>query len=76
MFIDFKNLVATCEPARLTYPELADEKKALIEALYHDNVDEGLVQWVAILLDQARESGYDGGYSDAHWYAKGMGDGA
>jgi hypothetical protein len=75
MYIDFKNLV--CIEAKLLEPqELAEEKKALLAALYHDNVDEGLVQWVETLLDQARETGYHGGYSDAHWYTKGVGDGA
>jgi hypothetical protein len=76
MFINFPNLAATCQPERLTYSELVSEKKRLIDALFHGNIDPGLIQWVDELLDQAHESGYDGGYSDAHWYAKGIGDGA
>lgn len=74
MHINFLELAATTTPRILNYQDLAEEKKALIEALYHDNVDEGLVQWVETLLDEARESGYHGGYSDAHWFARGMED--
>lgn len=75
MFIDILDL-ADNTPALLTYSELASEKERLIEALFHGDIDPGFIQWVDELLDQARESGYHGGYSDAHWYAKGMGDGA
>ena len=76
MFIDFKDLVLKCQPKRLTAQEVHDERVKLIGELLRDNVDPGLVQWVDELIVQAEESGYDGGYSDAHWYAKGIGDGA
>lgn len=76
MFIDFKNFALECQPKRLTADEVRQDRIKLIAELMRDNVDPGLVQWVDELIVQAEESGYDGGYSDAHWYAKGIGDGA
>lgn len=74
MHIDFT--FAVQQPKRLTPDEIRDQKKRLIEALYHDNVDEGLIQWVDTLVDGAEESGYHGGYSDAHYYLAREQDGA
>jgi hypothetical protein len=76
MHINFQDLAITEQPRRLTYTELNAEKIKLLRELIDDDVDLGLVQMVHHLIDDAQESGYYGGYSDAHWYAKGIGDGA
>lgn len=76
MFLDFKDLVLKCQPERLTADEVRQERVKLIAELMRDNVDLGLVQWVDELLEQAEESGYHGGYSDAHYYARREEDGA
>lgn len=78
MYIDFLDLVPGFEesPKPLTYVELEAAKQELIQVLMAADLDYGLIHMVRDLIDQAREAGYHGGYSDAHWYAKGMGDGA
>ncbi len=79
MHIDFLDLAeeAGFEPARrLTVMEFEKEKNELLRILIDDDVDLGLVQMVHHLLDDAMESGYHGGYEDAHYYARGMGDSA
>lgn len=73
MHIDFLDLV---ESRTLTAVEVYNEKIALLKELIEEDVDLGLVQRIHHLIDDAEKSGYHGGYSDAHWYAKGMGDGA
>lgn len=70
MFINFQDLAADMMPRRLTSSELDKEKIALLRALIDDDVDLGLVQMVHHLIDDAQESGYYGGYSDAHYYAR------
>ena len=76
MFIDFKDLAADMTPRRLTMQEFEKEKNDLLRQLIDDDVDLGLVQMVHHLLDDAMETGYYGGYNDAHWYANREEDGA
>lgn len=79
MHINFLQLASEAgfQPARrLTVPQFEAERDALLRDLIHNDVDLGLVQMVHHLLDDAMESGYHGGYNDAHWYARGVGDGA
>jgi hypothetical protein len=76
MFIDFANLAAETTRKRLTLQEVKDEQLELCKQLIAEDIDPGLISAIMYLIDDALESGYDGGYSDAHWYAKGMGDGA
>lgn len=76
MFIDFANLALEMSRKRLTLQEVKEEQLELCKQLLADDVDPGLVSTVMYLIDDALETGYDGGYSDAHWYAKGIGDGA
>lgn len=75
-FLDLSAEVGFQPPRRMTMQEFEKEKNELLRQLIDEDVDLGLVQMVHHLLDDAMESGYHGGYSDAHWYAKGMGDGA
>jgi hypothetical protein len=79
MHINFLELASEAgfQPARrLTVLEFETEKNKLLRELIAEDVDLGLVQMVHHLLDDAMESGYHGGYNDAHWYARGVGDGA
>lgn len=76
MHINFQELAADMAPRRLTPEELDKEKIALLRALIDDDVDLGLVQMVHHLIDDAQESGYHGGYSDAHYYLAREQDGA
>lgn len=69
-------LLDLVESRTLTADELNSEKIALLKELIEEDVDLGLVQRIHHLIDDAEKSGYHGGYSDAHWYAKGMDDGA
>ena len=73
MHIDFLDLV---ESRTLTAIEVYNEKIALLKELIEEDVDLGLVQRIHHLIDDAEKSGYHGGYSDAHYYARGYGDGA
>jgi hypothetical protein len=78
MHIDFIDLAAEAgfqSPRRLSVAELEKEKNYILRQLIDDDVDLGLVQMIDHLLDDAVESGYHGGYSDAHYYLK-MEDGA
>lgn len=70
------NLLDLVETRHLTADELHKEKIALLKELIESDVDLGLVQMVHHLLDDAERSGYNGGYSDAHWYARREEDGA
>ena len=80
MHIDFLDLAASeagfQQARRLTALELDKEKNDLLRELIDNDVDLGLVQMVHHLIDDAQESGYYGGYNDAHYLARGMGDGA
>jgi hypothetical protein len=65
--------VSTVE--RLTYADILNKTESLLEQL--ENL--GLLEMrkkVKELIGEATESGYFGGYSDAHWYMRGMEDGA
>lgn len=76
MFDKISDLQIAESPRRLTALEVDAEKIKLLRELIDEGVDLGLVQMVHHLIDDAMESGYHGGYEDAHWYARGMGDGA
>lgn len=76
MFLDFKDLQIKMQPKRLTHMELMEEKRKLFRELHRDDIDNGLLHWIDELIDQAEESGYHGGYSDAHYYARREEDGA
>jgi hypothetical protein len=79
MHIDFVDLAAEAgfqSPRRLSVAELEKEKNYILRELIDADVDLGLVQMVHHLIDDAMESGYHGGYSDAHYYAKFEEDGA
>jgi hypothetical protein len=73
MHINFQDLV---ESRHLTADELNKEKIELLKELIDEDFDLALVQRIHHLIDDAERSGYHGGYNDAHWYAKGVGDGA
>ena len=76
MFIDFANLTAEMTRKRLTLEEVKAEQLELCKQLIAEDVDLGLISAVMYLIDDAMESGYHGGYEDAHYYARGMGDSA
>lgn len=76
MFDKIADLQIAESPRRLTSSEVDAEKIKLLRELIDEGVDLGLVQMVHHLIDDAMESGYYGGYEDAHYYARGMGDSA
>ncbi len=76
MFDKIADLQIAESPRRLTASEVDAEKIKLLRELIDEGVDLGLVQMVHHLIDDAMESGYYGGYEDAHYYARGMGDSA
>jgi hypothetical protein len=73
MHIDFQDLT---EARTLTTYEVNKEKIELLKELIELDVDLGLVQRIHHLIDDAENSGYHGGYSDAHWYLAREQDGA
>lgn len=72
MHIDFTGL--TTGPEILKPEEIQAQLTELLGELCRADVDKGLINWVGDLVGWAEESGYKGGYSDAHWYARGMED--
>lgn len=79
MHIDFLDLAAEAgfqSPRRVPVHVIEKEKISLLRELIEEGVDLGLVQQVHHLIDDAMESGYHGGYSDAHYYARMEEDGA